>query len=43
MISLGQKLKMLKTCEKLFYNNIRFAMCIKPLEKTPNTGEMRGG
>ena len=33
MVSLGQKLKMPKTCEKLFHNNIRVVLCKKPLEK----------
>ena len=33
MVSLGQKLKMPKTCEKRFYKNIRVVLCKKPLEK----------
>ena len=41
MVSLGQKLKMPKTCEKPFYKNIRAALCKKPFEKTPNIREMR--
>ena len=41
MVSLGQKLKMPKTCEKPFYNNIKVVLCKKPLEKTPNIQEMR--
>ena len=41
MVSLGQKLKMPKTCEKPFYNNITVVRCKKPLEKTPNIGEIR--
>ena len=41
MVSLGQKLKMPKTCEKRFYKNIRVVLCKKPLEKTPNIREMR--
>ena len=41
MVSLAQKLKMPKTCEKPFYNKITVALCKKPLEKTPNIGEMR--
>ena len=41
MVSLGQKLKMLKTCEKLFYKNIVVVLCKKPLLKTANIGEMR--
>ena len=40
MVRLGQKLKMPKTCEKQFYNNITVVLCKKPLEKTPNIGEM---
>ena len=36
MVSLGQKLKMPKTCEKRFYKNIRVVLCKKPLQKTPN-------
>ena len=41
MDSLGQKLKMLKTCENSFYNIITVVLCKKPLEKKPNIGEMR--
>ena len=41
MVSLGQKLKMPKICEKPFYNNITVVLCKKPLEKTPNIREMR--
>ena len=41
MVSLGQKLKMPRTCEKPFYKNIRVVLCKKPLEKTPNIREMR--
>ena len=40
MVSLGQKLKMSKTCEKPFYKNVRFVLCKTPLEKTPNIREM---
>ena len=40
MVTLGQKLKMRKTCEKLFHNNIRVVLCKKPLQKTPNIREM---
>ena len=36
MVSLGEKLKMQKRCEKGFYKNIRVVLCKKPLEKTPN-------
>ena len=41
MVSLGQKLKMPKTCEKRFFRNISFVLCKKPLEKIPNIREMR--
>ena len=41
MVSLGQKLKMPKTCEKRFYKNIRVVLCKKRLKKTPNIREMR--
>ena len=41
MVSLGQKLKMPKTCEKLFYKNVTVVLCKKPLEKTSNIREMR--
>ena len=40
-VSLGQKLKMPKTCEKPFYKNFRVVQCKKPLEKTPNIPETR--
>ena len=30
MVDLGQKLKMLKTCDKLFYKNIVVNLCKKP-------------
>ena len=33
MISLGQKIKMPKTCQKPFYENIRVVLCKKPLKK----------
>ena len=33
MVSLGQKLKMSKTCEKPYYKNIRIVLCKKPPEK----------
>ena len=39
MVSLGQKLEMPKTWGKPF--NIRVLLRKKPLEKTPNIGEMR--
>ena len=41
MNSLGQKLKMPKTCEKRFYKNIRVVLCKEPLQKTPNILERR--
>ena len=41
MVSLAQKLKMPKRCEKRFYDHIRVAVCKKPLLKTPNTRKMR--
>ena len=41
MVSLAHKLRMLKTCEKRLFKNFRVAVCKKPLEKTPNIGEMR--
>ena len=41
LVILGQKLKMQKTCEKRFYNNIIVSLCKKPLQKTPNIQEMR--
>ena len=36
MVSLGQKLKMPKTCEKPFYKIIRVVLCKKPLKKKIN-------
>ena len=41
MVSLGQKLKWPKTCEKRFYKHVRVVLCKKPLQKTPNIREMR--
>ena len=41
IVSLGQKLKWPKTCEKRFYKHVRVVLCEKPLEKTPNIREMR--
>ena len=35
MVSLGQKLKIPKTCEKPFYKNTRVVLCKKRLEKNP--------
>ena len=40
-VSLGQKLKMPKRCEKRFYDHIRVVVCKKPLLKTPNIRKMR--
>ena len=33
MVSLGQKLKLKKTCEKEFFNHVRVVLCKKPLQK----------
>ena len=41
MVSLAHKLKMLKTCEKRFFNHIRVVVWKKALEKTPSIEEMR--
>ena len=41
MVSLGQKLKWPKTCEKLFYEHIRVVLCKKSFIKTPNIRQMR--
>ena len=41
MVSLGQKLKMPKRCEKRLYEHIRTVVCKKALQKTPNTQKMR--
>ena len=41
MVSLGQKLKMPKTCQKPLYKNIRVVLCKKAFETTPNIREMR--
>ena len=40
MVSLGQKLKMPKTCEKPFYKSIRVVLFKKLFEKTPSIEEM---
>ena len=42
MVSLGQKLKMLKRCEKRSYDHIKVVVSKKALQKTPNTGKIRG-
>ena len=36
MVSLAQKLKWPKTCEKGFCKHVRVVLCKKPLEKSPN-------
>ena len=41
MVSLGEKFNSPKTCEKRFYNHVRFDLCKNPVEKTPNIREMR--
>ena len=41
MVSLGQKLKMSKTCEKPFQGNIRVVLCKKPARKNKNIQEIR--
>ena len=41
MVSLGQKLKMPKTCENPFCKNMTVVLCKKPLQKTTNIREMR--
>ena len=41
MVSLGQKLKCVRTCEKRMYKHTRVVLCKKPLEKTPNIREVR--
>ena len=42
MVSLGQKIKMLERREKRSYDHIRVVVSKKPLQKSPNTGKMRG-
>ena len=42
MVALGQKIKLLKTCEKRLYNHIIVVLCKKRIKKTSNIGEMRG-
>ena len=41
MVSLGQKLKMPKRCEKRLYDHNRVVVCNKPLQKTPIIRKMR--
>ena len=41
MVSLGQKFKMPKTCDKRLYKHIRLVLCKKRLQKAANIWEMR--
>ena len=41
MVTLSQKLKMPKTCEKPFYRNNRAVLCKKTVEKKPQIFEKR--
>ena len=41
MVSLGQKFKRPKTCEKRFWKHVRVVLCKRLLEKTPSIREMR--
>ena len=41
MVSLGQKLKMPKTCDKRLYKHIRLVFCKKRLQKAAHIWEMR--
>ena len=41
MVSLGQKLKMPKTCDKRLYKHIRLVLCKKRLQKPANVWEVR--
>ena len=40
MLSLGQKLKVPKGCEKRFYDHIKVVVCKNPLQKTCNIRKM---
>ena len=40
IVSLGQKLKIPKRCEKRLYDHIKLDVCKKPLQKTPNISKM---
>ena len=42
MVSLGQKIKLPKTCKKRFYKHITDVLCKKRLQKTLYVREMRG-
>ena len=41
ILSLGQKIKLPKTCEKRLYKHTRVVLCKKGLEKTANIRKMR--
>ena len=41
ILSLDQKIKLPKTCEKRFYKHIKVALCQKQIEKTANIRKMR--
>ena len=41
ILTLAQKLKFQKTCQNPFYKSFTVVLCKKPLQKTPNIGEMR--
>ena len=41
MLILGQKLKFQKTCRNRFYQHNKVVLYKKPLQKTPNIGEIR--
>ena len=41
MVSLGQKLKMPKTCDKRLYKHVRLVLLKKRLQKAANIWEMR--
>ena len=41
LVSLGQKLKAEKRCQKRFFIHIGVVLCKKPLHKTPNVREIR--
>ena len=41
ILTLGQKIKLPKTCEKRFYKHFEVVLCKKPLQKTANIRKMR--
>ena len=41
ILTLGQKIKLLKTCEKRFYKHIGVVLPKKQLQKKINIGKMR--